>query len=70
MGSGHVGTYVSQYNVIIRIQQCLCSVYSEAARLILENNDTKLNMTNWFGSYESQTFLSKLEKYIIVCTTN
>lgn len=56
MGSGQMGTYMSQYNVIICIQQCLCSMYSEAARLILENNDTKLNVTNWFGSYESQTF--------------
>lgn len=49
MGNGEVGTQVSQNNIIIRTQQRLYRVYSEAARLVLPNSDTKMQCYQLFG---------------------
>lgn len=46
MGNGQMGTYVSHYNVVTCVQQRLCGVNSKAARLVLENNDTKINLVS------------------------
>lgn len=70
MGNGQMGTYVSHYNVTTFTQQRLCGVYSKAARLILQNNDTKIKYGQLFWFLWMPTFFSKLGKYFIVFIAN
>lgn len=64
MGNGEVGTQVSQNNIIIRTQQRLYRVYSEAARLVLQNSDTKMQCYQLFGFLWAPTFSSQIRKLI------
>lgn len=70
VGNGQRGTYVSHYNVIACIQQRLCRVHGEAARLILENNNTKIKYDQLIQFLWMPTYFSKLEEYFIVFMTN
>lgn len=66
MGNGQMGAYMSHYDVVTWIQLCLCSMYSKAARLILENNDTKIKYHQLIWFLWMPIFFSKLGKYFTV----